>query len=184
MQPVNEHVLPSFSLADRSRRVLWQFSWTLLCRWTPPQFNFWRIAVLRLFGARVGHGVRVRSSVEIWDPKMLSLESLVTVGPYVRLYNMAPIKIRENARVSQYSTLCTGSHRIDSVALPLAVAPIIIGRNAWVCSNCFIGPGVCVGEGTVVGACAVAFRNLIEWSVYVGNPARIAKKREVILRSC
>jgi putative colanic acid biosynthesis acetyltransferase WcaF len=48
-----------------------------------------------------------------------------------------------------------------------------------VCADAFIGPGVTVGEGAVLGARAVTFKNLEAWQVYSGNPARSIKQRKI-----
>jgi putative colanic acid biosynthesis acetyltransferase WcaF len=42
-----------------------------------------------------------------------------------------------------------------------------------------VGPGVTVGEGAIVGARAVAMKDVKPRSVVVGNPARESKKREI-----
>jgi putative colanic acid biosynthesis acetyltransferase WcaF len=46
-----------------------------------------------------------------------------------------------------------------------------------VAAEAFVGPGVRVGEGAVLGARAVAFHDLDPWTVYAGNPAQIIRKR-------
>jgi putative colanic acid biosynthesis acetyltransferase WcaF len=43
----------------------------------------------------------------------------------------------------------------------------------------FIGPGVVVGEGSVVGACSVVVRSIPDWVVVAGNPAKTQKTREL-----
>ena len=48
---------------------------------------------------------------------------------------------------------------------------ITIGPRAWIAADVFVGPGVTIGEGTVVGARASVFKDLPEWTVCVGNPA-------------
>ena len=54
------------------------------------------------------------------------------------------------------------------------------GRDlaAWVAADAFVGPGVTVGEGAVVGARAVLVRDCPEWKVVVGNPAKAVGQRE------
>jgi putative colanic acid biosynthesis acetyltransferase WcaF len=55
--------------------------------------------------------------------------------------------------------------------------PIEVGDNAWVGARAFIGPGVRIGEGAVVGATASVCRDVPDWTVVGGNPARVIKPR-------
>ena len=93
-------------------------------------------------------------------------------------YAVDSITLESYATVSQYSFLCTAGHDYSVPGMPVITAPIRIGPRAWVAADVFIGPGVTVGEGAVVGARASVFRDVEPWSVVGGNPARLIKKRE------
>ena len=62
--------------------------------------------------------------------------------------------------------------------MPLVTSPIVVGDRAWVAADAFIGPGVTIGEGAVVGARSSVYRDVEPWTVVAGNPARIMKKYE------
>lgn len=81
--------------------------------------------------------------------------------------------------ISQYSFLCTASHDIADPHLRLIHAPIRIDDAAWVAADAFVGPGVHIGAGAVVGARASVFKDVDPWTVVCGNPARLLKKREI-----
>ena len=61
----------------------------------------------------------------------------------------------------------------------LTYAPIQIDDQVWIAARAFIGPGVKIGEGAVVGACAVVTSDVSPWTVVAGNPAKFIKKREL-----
>ena len=44
-------------------------------------------------------------------------------------------------------------------------------------ANCFIGLGVTVGDGAVIGATSSVFKDVEPWTVVGGNPAKFIKKR-------
>ena len=48
-----------------------------------------------------------------------------------------------------------------------------------VCADAFVGPGVVIVEGAVVGARAVVMKNVEPWTVVAGNPAQVIKIREL-----
>jgi putative colanic acid biosynthesis acetyltransferase WcaF len=57
--------------------------------------------------------------------------------------------------------------------------PIEIGADVWIAAEAFVGPGVRIGDGAVLGARAAAFRDLQPWSVYSGNPAQNLRPRRI-----
>jgi putative colanic acid biosynthesis acetyltransferase WcaF len=61
--------------------------------------------------------------------------------------------------------------------MKLIKAPITIGEEAWVCADAFVGPGVKVGSRAVVGARAVAVKDVKAGMIVVGNPATTVGKR-------
>lgn len=167
----------SFSKANRLLRVLWSLVWICLASWTPAPMHPWRRALLRMFGARMGHRSDVRGSARVWLPSHLSMDDHALIGPGVNCYNQAPISLGERALVSQGVHLCAGTHDIDHQDFPLLARPIQIGAHAWIAAEAFIGPGAVVEDGAVVGARAVLFGRAEAWSVYAGNPARLIRQR-------
>jgi putative colanic acid biosynthesis acetyltransferase WcaF len=100
------------------------------------------------------------------------------LGEHVDCYTVDRITLESYATVSQYAFLCTASHDYTVDGMPVVTAPIRIGRQAWVAADVFIGPGVTIGEGAVVGARSSVYRNVEPWAVVGGNPARVMKKRK------
>lgn len=133
---------PSFSLANRIARVLWQVAWLVLARGTPPPFHGWRAMVLRMFGAKLGDGCRVYASVRIWLPANLEMGDNVLLGPGAFLYNQGRIAIGSDAVVSQRAHLCASTHDVSDSNFQLVLRPIKLGPKSWVAAEAFVGPGV------------------------------------------
>jgi putative colanic acid biosynthesis acetyltransferase WcaF len=89
----------------------------------------------------------------------------------VDCYCVAPITLGAHATVSQYSYLCAASHDYRDPSMPLIVAPIVIESYAWIAADVFIGPGVTVAEGAVVGARSTVIHDVAPWTVVAGSPA-------------
>lgn len=163
---------PSFSVSNRAARALWQLTWIVFIRLSPRPFHAWRRWLLLAFGAKVGKGCRVYPDVRVWAPWQLELGERVLIGNGVHLYNMAPMSIGDDCIVSQGAHLCGGSHDIDSPNFQLITKPISLGKNVWVCAEAFVGQGVCIADGCVVGARSVLMHSVDEpWSVWAGHPA-------------
>jgi putative colanic acid biosynthesis acetyltransferase WcaF len=105
------------------------------------------------------------------------MEEFSCLGPYVNCYNVDVVKIMRNSIVSQNVTLCTATHNIHSDNFELITKQIIIYPNVWVASEAFIGPGVTIFEGAVVGARSCVFNNIEAWNVVRGNPSKFLKIR-------
>lgn len=170
---------PSFSLRHRVHRLIWSCTWYLLASWTPPPLRIWRRLLLRTFGAQVSSTANIYGSAKIWYPPNLAMADHATVGPGAKIYCMDRIELGRYALVSQGAFLCGGTHDIEDPHFQLKTRPIRIGARAWIAAEAFVGPGVSVGEGAVLGARACTFRDLAPYTVYSGNPAQPLRKRRL-----
>lgn len=178
---LQKKTLGKVSLGVKLKRVVWNVTAVILFRpFITPVFRKWRILVLRLFGAKVAWDANVYASVKIWAPWMLKMGHRACLGPDVICYNQDWVVLEDDAIVSQYSYLCTAGHDIshaNTADSGLITAPILLCQGAWVGSRAFIGMGVGLGEGAVVGATASVYKSVEPWTVVGGNPAKVIKKR-------
>lgn len=169
---------PSFSLSNRILRIIWNFVYIIFFRFTPVPFHSWRIFLLRVFGARIGKNCRIYNSSIFWAPWNISIGDNSCIAQHVDCYSIERITIGSNTVVSQHVYICTGSHDYNSHCFQLIASPICIGNNAWVCTRSFIGPGVSIGHGTVIGACSVVVKDQSSWTIAAGNPCNFLKHRK------
>ena len=95
------------------------------------------------------------------------------------IYNLGKIKIGKSVTISHKAQLCSGTHDYTNPTLPLLKKTIIIRDYVWICTDSFVGPGCEIGEGSIIGAKTVVINNVGDWSIFVGNPAKFLKKREI-----
>ena len=158
---------------------MWGCVWLMLYRPSPKVLHGWRRFLLRLFGARIGINAHPYPSAKIWAPWNLEMGDHSCLSENVDCYSVDAIRLGPHATVSQYSFLCTASHDYTDPTMPLITAPIIVEAGAWVASDVFVGPGVTIGEGAVVGARSTVFHNVQPWMVVAGNPVKVIRKREI-----
>ncbi len=158
-------------------RAVWETIGATLFSFSPRPMWGYRRFVLRLFGAQIGADVHIYPTVKISVPWNIRIDQQAAVGDGAILYSLGMIHIGARATISQYAHICAGSHDYGSAAFDLLKTPITIGEEAWICADAFIGPGVSVGRGAIVGARAVVMRSVPASAVLVGNPARIIKSR-------
>lgn len=165
-----------YSKRELVLRILWGMG-HLVFRMSPrPCFGF-RRWILRLFGSQVGKGVNIYPSTHIYYPWNLEIGDWSCIGEWALVYNLGRVTIGKSVTVSQRAHLCAGTHDYRSADMPLLKLPISIGTSAWICADAFVGPGVNVEDGAVVGARAVVMKNVSPWKVVAGNPARVISER-------
>lgn len=170
----------SLTLGNKLRRLFWNICCFLLFRPFPgPLFWRWRNLVLRMFGARIGKGCKISNTCKIWAPWNLYIGKYVCLGPGSNMYSADMITIKDKVTISQEAYICTASHDISYLNKPLVTKPIVIEQYAWVCADAFVGMGVTIGQGAVVGARAAVFKDVEPWTVVGGNPAKFIKNRVI-----
>ncbi len=142
-----------------------------------------RVFLLRLFGARVGLNVVIRSSVKIKFPWRLHVGDNVWIGESVWIDNLAPVSIGNNTCISQGVYFCTGNHDWSSPTFNLKTGPITIGSKAWIAAKAVLGPGVNIGDGAVVCLGSIVTSDIAPWVVWSASPNTVTQSRN-ILPSC
>ena len=149
---------------DRGRGRGWQAAW-LACQWAFCKPSFVparaRAALLRAFGARLGVGVIVRDNVTIHWPWKLTVGDHTWIGAGTWILNLEPVVIGRDTCISQGVLLCTGSHDRHSPTFEFDNAPIRIGDEVWVAARATVLRGVEVGDGAVIGACALVTGDVV-----------------------
>jgi putative colanic acid biosynthesis acetyltransferase WcaF len=168
----------NFNFTNKVVRFIWSILWFIFTRPFPRKSgNFLRLILLRIFGAKVHITCVIYSSVKVYLPWNLEMKQFSCLSPEVDCYNVDKIIIGEQVVISQKVFLCTASHNVNSNQFELLTQPIIIGDMAWIGASAFIGMGVTIGKGAVVGATASVYKNIDEWTIVGGNPAKFIKKR-------
>ncbi len=158
---------------------LWWFVQATLFAWSPQAFYRWRAFLLRLFGARVGKGVKIRPTARVTLPWKVFLGNYCLVGDDAVLYSLDEITLGDHTVISQRAYLCTGTHDLERVSFDLITKPINIGDQVWIAADVFIIPGVSIGRGCVVGVRSTVFDDLPEGMICYGSPAKPVKPRKI-----
>ena len=161
--------------SEYARRIAWSLVQVLLVRPSLGRAMGWRRFWLNLFGAK-SRGA-IRPSVRIWHPWLFSLGEWSMLGERVAVYNLGRIDIGAHTTISQDVYLCAGTHDYNRPHLPLLRPSITIGSGVWICAGAFIGPGVKIGDNSVVAARAVVTKDVPPGVIVGGNPARIIGQR-------
>jgi acetyltransferase-like isoleucine patch superfamily enzyme len=94
-----------------------------------------------------------------------------------------PIVIGRRAEIAPYCTFFSYDHGIEAgreiFGQPLtSKGPIIIGEDAWLGNGVVVLSGVRIGNGAVVGAGSVVVRDIPDFAIAAGVPARVIRYRD------
>jgi putative colanic acid biosynthesis acetyltransferase WcaF len=167
-----------YSNRDLALRVVWACLFPLF-RYSPRLFYGWRNLLLRSLGASIGRDVCIHPRARIMFPWNLRIGDESAIAEDALIYNLGEVTLGRKVTVSHGAQLCAGTHDYRQPTLPLLKPPVTVGDCVWVCTEAYVGPGVSVGTGAVVGARAVVTRDVEAWSIVAGNPARKIGERRL-----
>lgn len=158
--------------ASRMGELAWVLMRAIFFMHSIPVSSGLKTAILRMFGAKIGRGVVIRSRVNISMPWFLEIGDHVWIGDDVGILSLAPVKIGSHTCISQRAYLCTGSHDFSSKSFALIVKPITIHDGCWIGAVSFVGPGVTMQECSRSCAGAVVVKDVPSGTTVAGVPAK------------
>ena len=127
--------------------------------------------------------VDIFSGAQLDEPRLV-LKDRVDIGHNVIFMVNREIVLEEDVNVaSGVRFMDSDAHPRDTMAriadLPASpdeIKAVRIKRYAWIGHNVFIMKGVTVGEGAIIGVNSVVLNDIPDYSVAIGNPARVIVK--------
>ena len=127
-----------------------------------------------------GRDVTLHTPLVIAGAEHVSLGDNVSVGPFVHMWGQGGIRVGDRVMIGAHTAITTLTHdytaeRMQDTLLERSVS---IEDDVWIGGHAVILPGVSIGKGAVIGAGAVATKDVEPYSIVVGVPARPLKSRE------
>ena len=171
---------PTFS---HGKSIVVRMLWMLVSRlffntWVPYPSTF-KAIILRLFGAKVGKGLVIRTHVRIKQPWRMSIGDHVWIGESVWIDNLVQVAIASNVCLSQGAFLLTGNHDYKSTSFDLITGEIHLESGVWIGAKALVGPGVRCMSHSVLAAGSTTFKDLEANKIYQGNPAELKRERKI-----
>jgi putative colanic acid biosynthesis acetyltransferase WcaF len=141
-----------------------------------------KVALLRLFGARVGVGMIIKPAVNIKYPWKLSIGNHCWIGERAWIDNLAEVSIGDNCCISQGAMLLCGNHNYKSETFDLITLPITLEDGTWIGAHSIVCPGVTCQSHSVLAVNSVATKDMEAYHIYQGNPAQKVKERVILSR--
>lgn len=137
-----------------------------------------RNILVRFSGAKVSKDVCFYPGFTIRNPKGLVIEDGVCIGPKCLLDARRGLTIRRNAVIAYEAIIWSLNHDYNDIHFKGKGSPTEIGEYAWICSRSIILPGIKIGKGAVVASGAVVTKDVPNFAIVGGVPAKVIGYRE------
>lgn len=127
---------------------------------------------------KVSNGALIRSGLQIVGEGTANIAAGVFVNHECLFETAGEITIEEEVALGYRVMIMTSAHDITDPnhrAGPWTVAPVKIGKGAWLGAGVIVMSGVTIGPGAVVGGGSVVTRDCEAHGLYLGSPARWVK---------
>ena len=178
-----------------SLKTLWRLVVTQL--WWRPRFGrigsrtvlFKPIVIHGESFATIGESTQIREMARIevitherqsWVPA-LKIGNRVNIEQGVHIICQGQVKIEDDVSITPYCVIVDTYHPHDppdilpkiGARLPDRESLVVVGQGTFVGAHSIILPNVKIGKGCVIGAGSVVTRDVPDYSVVVGSPARV-----------
>lgn len=148
-----------------------------------------KVRLLSRSFASCGSGFRVGKDCEIVGYENISVGNNVNFGSHACILTAkAKLSIGDDVFFGPHVTIVTGDHRMDILDRPMALIKddekllendrdVVLAGDIWIGSNAVILKGVTIGRGAVVAAGAIVNRDVPDFSVVGGVPAKVIGSR-------
>ncbi len=133
-----------------------------------------------IFLKSVGRGFQVNSYSVLYGLNNTKIGNNVIIGSDNFINGKGGLVIEDNVLFGPDVKIITESHSYSDITKPIRAQkktykPIVIRNGAWLCANCVILPGVTIGKNSVVAAGAIVNKDVPDYAIVGGVPAKVIK---------
>lgn len=136
---------------------------------------FWKRAFLS-----VGKNVKPIFPLIVNGKSSIRIGDNTSIGSYVHIWGGGGVDIGSNVLIAAHTCISSLNHDYRCKLIrngKMIKKKVIIEDDVWIGYNVVVLPGVTIGCGSVIGGGSVVTDDIPEYSIAVGNPAKVVKKR-------
>lgn len=146
------------------------------------RFGMWcRMKLARRIFKKTGRYFKVHSNVDFGTGINVEIgeNSSLNRGAWVGNDTI----IGDDVMMGPEVIMLSGSHNFEDTTIPMTHQgapprnPIVIGNDVWIGTRTIILPGVKVGNHVIIGAGSVVTKDVPDWAIVGGNPAKLIRYR-------
>lgn len=141
-------------------------------------FHTIRIWVYKMDGVKIGKKVHIHMGTQFFDPSKIEIGDGTIIGQNAFLDGRDSLKIGKHVDIASDVLIYNSEHDINSPDFAPIHGSVEIGDYAFIGPRVIILPGVKIGKGAVVGAGAVVTKDINEFEIVGGVPAKVIGERK------
>lgn len=150
----------------------------MLLRWVGHiPFHTIRKLKYRFFGMKIGRGSTIHMWATFFQPKNIEIGEDTIVGDHAFLDGRAPLKIGNHVDIASSVMIYNSEHDLGRRDFSARQEAVEIKDYVFIGPRVIILPGVTVGKGAVVAAGAVVAKDVADFSIVGGVPAKVIGER-------
>ena len=152
----------------RAAQIMFQMNHTM------PFTEEYQTLLKELFGENRGEGSYVAAPISGACVSTMKIGKNVYINSGLLAMARGGIAIEDGVQIAANVQLISNNHDPYDLSI-LTCKPVLIKKAAWIGAGASILPGVSIGKHAIVGAASVVTKDVPDYAVAVGNPARVIK---------
>ena len=136
-----------------------------------------RKIVFQVYGLKMGKGTTIHMGCKFFEPKGVIIGKDSKIGNDAFLDGRAPLYIGNHVDIASEVMIYNSEHDLESIEFKAIEAGVMIGDYCFIGPRAIILPGVTIGKGAVVAAGAVVTKDVPDFKIVGGIPAKIIGER-------
>ena len=131
----------------------------------------------------IGKNVVIKNNVSLltYSGKIIIGDN-TSINPYTIIYGHGDVKIGKNVMIAAQSIIVSSNHNFDNTSIPMnqqgvSSKGIHISDDVWLGANVKVLDGITIGKGAIIAAGSVVNKNVPDYAIVAGVPAKIIKHR-------
>lgn len=150
-----------------------------------PSHHFRRF-FYRLFGMKIGSGSTLHMMARIYDPRHIAIGDDTILGEKITLdgrkqlpNSEGGIEIGSHTDIASEVMIWSSQHNVNDPKFSAIEKKVTIGDYVFIGPRAIILPDVNIGTGAIIAAGAVVTKNVPDYEIWAGVPARKIGERKV-----
>lgn len=140
--------------------------------------HFTRNLIYRMSGVKLGKGSVIHMWANFFEPKNIIIGDDTIIGNNAFLDGREKLKIGSHVDIASEVMIYNSEHDLESATFEAYEEPVEIGDYVFIGPRVIILPGVKIGKGAVVAAGAVVTKDVPDFAIVGGIPAKIIGERK------